>query len=85
MNHQRDTYPLTTVAAMIGRSPVVLAERMRKCALTGVYFPLGFAMPPGDPKGEWIYVFPRKRVDAYMNGIDLSVPEDRLRTLFQQQ
>ena len=84
MNIANETIPLSEAAARMGRSPAELANRLRKCALTGVTFPLGFALPPGNDRGQWIYVIPRKRFEAYMNGLDLSVPEDRLKTLFQQ-
>lgn len=70
---EKETVPLTEAAARMGRNTTDLAARMRYCALNGLIFPLGFAVPPAAESGQWIYVIPRRRFERYMAGEDLGL------------
>lgn len=67
----KETIPLREAARRIGRNPDELAARLRYCAMHGISFPLGFAVPPSDSGGQWAYIIPRRRFETYMSGDDL--------------
>lgn len=69
---QNDTMTLHEVALLLNKKSETIAKRMRYCALHNVYFPLGFAVPPEDRDGQWMYVIPRQRVERYMSGADFA-------------
>lgn len=72
---EKETVPLTEAAARMGRNATELAARMRYCAMNGMLFPLGFAVPPATEDGQWFYVIPRRRFERYMAGDDLTWKE----------
>lgn len=67
---EKETIPLREAATRLGRNETDLAARMRYCALNGLTFPLGFAMPPAQEDGQWTYIIPRRRFECYMAGED---------------
>lgn len=75
MDSTKETITITEAAARMGRGKDELAARMRYCAMNGISFPLGFAVPPPTEKGQWAYIIPRTRFERYMKGEDLNRPE----------
>ena len=73
----KDVVPLREAATRLGRNQADLAARMRYCALNGLVFPLGFAMPPCSEDGQWTYIIPRQRFERYMAGEDFVLAAER--------
>lgn len=75
MAFEKETMTLVEAAARLGRRKDELAARMRYCAVNGMTFPLGFAVPPPSKSGQWAYIIPRARFERYMRGEDMHRPE----------
>lgn len=73
----KETISLHEAAVRLGRNEVDFAARMRFCAMNGLTFPLGFALPPSSEDGQWIYVIPRERFERYMAGEDFILAAER--------
>lgn len=76
MATKKETIPLKEAASRMGRQVDELSARMRYCAMKGLYFPLGFAIPPANDSGQWMYVIPRQRFDRYMAGEDFVLAKE---------
>lgn len=76
MTPTKETVPLREAAARLGRNEAEMAARLRYCAMHGLVWPLGFALPPSCEGGQWAYIIPRRRFEAYMAGDDLSRPAE---------
>ena len=74
---EKETVPLREAASRLGRNAADLAARMRYCAMNGLTFPLGFAMPPCSEDGQWTYIIPRQRFERYMAGEDFVLAAER--------
>lgn len=84
VKRERETVPLKEAARRMGQGTESLTAHLRACAMRGVACPIGFALPPGTDRGQWSYIIPRKRFEAYMGGLDLSVPPERLKALYER-
>lgn len=73
----KETISLRDAAARLGRNQTELAARMRYCALNGLIFPLGFAIPPAREDGDWAYIIPKQRFERYMAGEDFILAAER--------